>query len=163
MAWFKIERRLGDHPAAWKAGNAALGLWVRLGCWLTTFPDQGDVIPRAIALRYGTRGQVQKLVDAELLLVREGGDYTLNPSMQIAASGLPGRSWVVEQTGTRRGIPAWLRKAVYDRDGRACLECGSTTDLSLDHIYPYSLGGEDTFDNLRTLCRLCNSRKGARV
>ena len=32
-----------------------------------------------------------------------------------------------------------------------------------DAIHPYSLGGEDTFDNLQTLCRPCNSRKGARV
>ncbi len=39
----------------------------------------------------------------------------------------------------------------------------STGDLSLDHIYPWSLGGPDTVENLRVLCRSCNSRKGANV
>lgn len=64
---------------------------------------------------------------------------------------------------SRRHIPGSLRLAVYSRDGHACLHCGATDRLSLDHIHPYSLGGEDTFDNLQTLCRPCNSRKGAKV
>lgn len=63
----------------------------------------------------------------------------------------------------RRHIPDALRFAVYERDGWACLHCGATENLSLDHIYPYSLGGPDTLDNLQTLCRPCNSRKGARI
>ena len=63
----------------------------------------------------------------------------------------------------RRRIPDDLRISVYDRDGWACLHCSATESLSLDHIHPYSLGGEDVFDNLQTLCRPCNSRKGARV
>ena len=29
--------------------------------------------------------------------------------------------------------------------------------------YPHILGGEDTLENLRTLCKPCNSSKGARV
>ena len=32
-----------------------------------------------------------------------------------------------------------------------------------DHIFPRSLGGSDDLDNLRLLCRPCNSKKGARV
>ena len=64
---------------------------------------------------------------------------------------------------TRAYIPDRLRQAVYNRDGRRCLRCGTTNDLSLDHIHPWSLGGRDTFENLQTLCRRCNSRKGARV
>lgn len=63
----------------------------------------------------------------------------------------------------RPAISADLRAAVYERDGHACLTCGTTTNLSLDHIHPYSLGGPDTFENLQTLCRSCNSAKGARV
>lgn len=63
----------------------------------------------------------------------------------------------------RRHIPDALRMTVYERDGYTCLHCGATENLSLDHIHPYSRGGEDTLDNLQTLCRSCNSRKGARV
>lgn len=64
---------------------------------------------------------------------------------------------------SRRHIPDAIRLAVYERDGYACLHCGATEALSLDHIHPYSMGGEDTLENLQTLCRSCNSRKGARV
>lgn len=63
----------------------------------------------------------------------------------------------------RRHIPDALRSAVYERDGYVCLHCGTGEALSLDHIHPWSLGGSDTLDNLQTLCRPCNSRKGARV
>lgn len=60
-------------------------------------------------------------------------------------------------------IPPSLRQAVYDRDGHACLTCGAMDDLTLDHIIPWSLGGEDTYENFQTLCRTCNRRKGAKV
>jgi 5-methylcytosine-specific restriction endonuclease McrA len=75
-------------------------------------------------------------------------------------------AWFVERIKNngrgRRTIPPKLRAAVYERDGHACLHCGTNSDLSLDHVHPYSLGGEDTMENLQTLCRPCNSRKGAK-
>lgn len=63
----------------------------------------------------------------------------------------------------RRRIPDRVRNLVFGRDGHACLECGATESLSLDHIHPHSLGGTDSLENLQTLCRSCNSKKGARV
>ena len=63
----------------------------------------------------------------------------------------------------RAPISTGIRDFVFDRDGHACRLCGTTADLTLDHIYPWSLGGPDTPDNLRVLCRPCNSSKGDRV
>lgn len=60
-------------------------------------------------------------------------------------------------------IPRATREAVLARDGKKCVECGSTTNLTLDHIHPYALGGSNEEANLRTLCRACNCKKGARV
>lgn len=67
------------------------------------------------------------------------------------------------QAPVRPPIPQETRIAVYERDGNKCSTCGTTENLSLDHIHPWSLGGPDTIDNLQTLCRGCNSKKGARV
>lgn len=56
-----------------------------------------------------------------------------------------------------------LRHEVFTDDGHRCVECGSATDLSVDHKHPRSRGGTDVRQNLRTLCRPCNSRKNNRV
>ena len=63
----------------------------------------------------------------------------------------------------RDPVPLAVRFFVFERDGYRCRHCGSAEDLTIDHIHPQSRGGGHTEDNLQTLCRPCNSRKGARV
>jgi len=63
----------------------------------------------------------------------------------------------------RDPIPVAVRFFVFERDGYRCVQCGAVEDLTIDHIYPKSLDGADTADNLQVLCRPCNCRKGARV
>jgi len=55
-----------------------------------------------------------------------------------------------------------LRLAVFARDGYACVICGNTKNLHADHVVPESKGGETTMKNLQTLCKSCNSKKGAK-
>lgn len=57
---------------------------------------------------------------------------------------------------------AWLRSLVEEH-GHACLHCGSTADLVLDHIVPIALGGLSIVENLQLLCRRCNALKGKLV
>jgi 5-methylcytosine-specific restriction endonuclease McrA len=54
-----------------------------------------------------------------------------------------------------------FREWLLARDGYACVECGATERLTIDHIQPVIRGGETTPDNLQTLCKSCNSRKGS--
>ena len=58
-------------------------------------------------------------------------------------------------------IPSSIRWAVWERDNFTCLHCGTRRYLSLDHIIAESRGGPSTIENLQTLCRSCNSKKGA--
>ena len=66
---------------------------------------------------------------------------------------------------TRRDINLRLRFKVMQRDGFKCCICGkspATTPglvLHIDHIKPWSKGGETTLDNLQTLCSDCNLGK----
>lgn len=74
---------------------------------------------------------------------------------------LAGRRWPVIRSGEREPIPWLLRASIYSRDGRTCKACGSLADgyLELDHCIPWSAGGPDDSDNLRTLCSGCNQRR----
>jgi hypothetical protein len=94
----------------------------------------------------------------------EGG-YVFDQIREALAKHQP---WSVPSRPTPKGsrrptIPGSLRRSVYERDGYACVTCGTQKDLTLDHIHPYSLGGEDTAENLQTMCRPHNASKGARV
>ena len=45
----------------------------------------------------------------------------------------------------------------------ACLACGTTEDITVDHIRPVKDGGTDSKDNVQPLCRSCNSSKKCKV
>ena len=58
---------------------------------------------------------------------------------------------------------AWrkLRQSIIQRD-KCCQRCGTEERLSVDHIVPRTLGGDDNPSNLQVLCSSCNSSKGGR-
>ena len=56
-------------------------------------------------------------------------------------------------------IPDALRETVFNRDGRKCVRCGSVSDLTVDRIFPLSVGGTNLLTNLRTLCSKCKSER----
>lgn len=43
-----------------------------------------------------------------------------------------------------------------------CADCGTTVDLTSDHVQPLALGGTNAGPQ-RTLCRPCNSSRGGRL
>lgn len=63
----------------------------------------------------------------------------------------------------RRPLPKATREFIFQRDGYTCLHCDAKTDLSIDHIIPVVHGGGDELENLQTLCRVCNSKKGTNL
>lgn len=52
------------------------------------------------------------------------------------------------------------RQNIFKRDNGACVYCGTTKNLTLDHVIPRSRGGKTDWTNLVTACKSCNSKKG---
>ncbi|MDJ1131746.1 hypothetical protein NMN56_007195, partial [Streptomyces iconiensis] len=65
MPWFKVDDTAHAHPKLLKAGNAALGLWMRAGAYAAQHLTEGAV-PGIVAQLYGTAPQCRKLVAAGL-------------------------------------------------------------------------------------------------
>lgn len=55
------------------------------------------------------------------------------------------------------------RHNIMRRDQYQCLYCGSTKNLTLDHLIPKSRGGNSSWTNLATACMRCNTKKGDRT
>lgn len=70
---------------------------------------------------------------------------------------------------TTRTINLRTRFIVLQRDNFKCCACGASPAkdpsvvLQVDHIIPWSKGGETTIDNLQTLCIKCNLGKSDMV
>lgn len=57
-----------------------------------------------------------------------------------------------------------LRFSVLKRDNHTCRYCGAAAPdvkLTVDHVIPVALGGDDKPTNLVTACQPCNAGKGA--
>jgi len=55
------------------------------------------------------------------------------------------------------------KRNIFIRDRFRCQYCGSTKDLTVDHIIPKVRGGKDTWTNLVCACKKCNNQKGNRT
>ncbi|MDH6123423.1 mucin-2 [Kitasatospora sp. GP82] len=65
MTWFKVDDTAYSHPKLIKAGNAALGLWLRCGAYTAQHLTEGR-IPGVVAAMFGTGPQAAKLVTSGL-------------------------------------------------------------------------------------------------
>ena len=70
---------------------------------------------------------------------------------------------------TPRNINWRLRAIILIRDNCICKMCGaspakdSSVVLHVDHVSPWSKGGETKLDNLQTLCSVCNIGKSNEI
>ena len=58
------------------------------------------------------------------------------------------------------------RRNIFARDKNSCQYCGKrypTSELSLDHVIPKSIGGKSAWDNIVCACTKCNVKKGGRT
>lgn len=56
-------------------------------------------------------------------------------------------------------VPPAVKRAVWERDGRRCVLCGSFRDAAPNaHVIPRSQGGLGVEENIVTLCLACHDR-----
>ena len=171
-----VVRRLGSWAVACDRaglnnGRPDLGhdhsVWMQniFDLWLLSGrqPTYGDMrspasrfSPEGYAKRYGTWTDALRAFQAWI-------DETGSPDEQ-SLSARPDAPDSRHRTGRSPNLR--LRWSVLSRDRFTCLSCGRSpandagTVLHVDHIVPYSKGGETEEENLQTLCDRCNYGKG---
>lgn len=101
-----------------------------------------------------------------LLHIASWGDGRCSHMAKMCREELFGESREIPKAlegHVNRPISQKSRWRIFRRDGYQCLHCGALEDLTVDHIVPQIEGGTSEDDNLQTLCRTCNSKKGVRV
>ena len=64
-----------------------------------------------------------------------------------------GEPWI------QRHVSAKQKRAIKQRDGNACVVCGATMLLEVDHRRALCNGGDNNEENLATLCETCHDTK----
>lgn len=96
--------------------------------------------------------------NAEIIAEHPESFGLVNPNLDIKKPSIIRVFKYVKQNITK--VPL-TRENVYKRDNYECVYCGSShiNSLTLDHVIPQSKGGGNSWDNLVTACRMCNSEK----
>lgn len=111
-------------------------------------------------------GSWQKALEAFVLYVNENNDSIITEEKNVEKEvSLIEKSSKIFRHKTTRNINWRLRFVVMKRDNFKCKKCGrspsadQTVVLHIDHMKPYSKGGETVLENLETLCSVCNLGK----
>ena len=110
----------------------------------------------------------QKFFEMECLdcghkYLANGCDIWLRKCPACGMKSLGGNKGSVQRT--TRSISDKLRYRVLKRDNFKCCACGASpakdpaVELHIDHVIPWSKGGETKLENLQTLCSKCNIGK----
>lgn len=116
--------------------------WAAIGAWADALPPDAA----ALCWRWGDG---------------YGGAILERVTEAAERAGFPRQARALGPTGPT--LSAAVRREVMERDAYRCRDCGGWRDLAIDHVVPRSAGGTDHLANLQTLCRSCNSSKGARL
>jgi hypothetical protein len=171
-SWSKALSAAGLEPSrAYRVSDEALfGNLERMWRSLGRQPRYGEVIKPFSGYSSGTYehrfGSWRKALEAFVASVNAEVEPELAETEPSPSSSAP-----VSETRRQasRTINWRLRFLVLQRDGFRCRLCGASpatqagVQLQVDHIVPWSKGGETTLDNLQTACERCNIGKSNSV
>lgn len=84
-------------------------------------------------------------------------------SLRAEVSSIESAAELAKTSKKRAPISESVKLAVWNRDGGACVKCGSNKAIHFDHIIPIAKGGSDSFENLQILCQICNLKKSDKI
>ena len=129
-------------------------------------PDRVNSISNdLIELKFTASVEIQKKVeDLKGLIAHKHPNISLGELFnQLCDLGLA--EWNPGQTAAPRKrcvnspeSKKQIKRAIFERAGNQCENCGSHYALEIDHIKPKAIGGTSDAENLRVLCRSCNQR-----
>lgn len=162
MTWVRLDDDFYNHPKVILAGPLGIAMQVAGLCYCSKHNSQGfvpaDVVPSLLDLSRVSLScdeVVNMLLDSGLWQKTSGG-YAIDLSFcRITFGDSVRQVW--------NAIRKWAGPLVIKRDGAICKKCGSTDDLTIDHIVPVSRGGTNDMGNLQVLCRSCNSKKSSKL
>lgn len=140
-----------------------------LQLWAVEAQERGIQCPRRLECM-----PLTLFPDSHLADIRYGVEQDWKPPywLDLGLAQIPSRAWLewhwqrgYDPDARRPAIPRFIRDRVLARDGltcQLCLEPVDPADVHLDHIKPWSKGGEHTVANLQVTHSLCNLRKAAR-
>lgn len=130
-----LRLNMAGQPIEWLTWKECVGLYAReLIVW-----SLGGVVRRAHGGKSRLSG-LQTFVDLPAIVACDG-----------------------ERLAPMRHDPPLNNVGLFYRDGHQCMYCGHHflfSELSRDHVYPSSKGGEDRWENVVAACKRCNQRKG---
>lgn len=147
-----IEKNIPDD----KLFSALYGLWVALGRQPSYSEVQSPACPFHVTTYERRFGSWRQALEA-FVSYANSADMTA-PSVVVELTGAAHRR-------TSRSPDLRLRFKVLQRDRFRCCACGASPSitpgilLEVDHIKPWSKGGETVIENLQTLCFACNQGK----
>lgn len=152
----KISHRFFDDLRVAHAGDAAAAGLVKALAYCSRYSIRSAVVPARLFDRFCEHGAAVRAA-----LLESGLAVAADDDRGREALALQGRGelWDLQDSG---GVPHALRRNVLQRD-KACVYCGSTVHLTVDHVVPRSKGGGHTLDNLVAACKQCNSSKSNRT
>lgn len=123
---------------------------------LDALQERGFIVKYEVDGRH--YGAIPSWLDHQHINQREAQSHLPAPADGATCAHVQAPS---ENSQVPRGVnvPGPLRETVLARDGRKCVRCESRDDLTVDHIFPQVIGGTHALNNLRTLCRACNSAR----
>jgi 5-methylcytosine-specific restriction endonuclease McrA len=169
-SWFKALERAGLQPSRSPLGIADEALFENLQMVWTELRRQPSYTEVRTPLSQYSAGTYENRFGSwsnalRLFVEWVNADASSEPNAQQMQEA-PTRPLTISQRRTKREVSERMRFRILVRDGFMCRACGASplkspgTDLHVDHVIPWSKGGETIENNLETKCSRCNLGKG---